>query len=79
MLRVTYAGRESAFEFRGIKKSECRDVLLQHIALWGHEQIDTPAGVKRVPITGMSAAWQDGDNWDLTLPGEPIPVPGSHA
>ena len=79
MLRITYAGRETAFEFRGIKKSECRDVLLQHVALWGTEQVDTPAGPKRVPVTGMTAAWQDGDGaWDAASPGEPIPVPGAN-
>lgn len=80
MLRIRYEGRETVFEFRGIKKADAAEVINNHLALWRRERVivDGQPVTREIPVAGTIAEWQDGDGiWDAAKPCETIPVPGA--
>lgn len=53
MLRIRYKGRETVFEYRGIKKEHIREKLIQHLVLWRYE--GNPK--VEIPLSTVSAEW----------------------
>lgn len=78
MLRIRYAGRETVFEYRGIKKRDVPDVLRHHLSGWGREQVKDADGnhvVRVIPPNEMIPEWMEGDVWNDANPIETLPVP----
>lgn len=78
MLRIRYAGRETVFHYKRIKKAEAAAVIANHLKHWGREQRPgedgTPVTVT-VPKDIVIAEWQDGETWREDGPVETLPIP----